>query len=89
MRHGKLLGVNEPFLHSAVGLVVREYGDFYPEDKGPGVYSTSSQAGRRTFYETLEQGMKILTDLMNQPCQWHFGSADAFKLYDTYGFPLI
>ena len=30
VRHGKLLGVNEPFLHSAVDLVVREYGDFIP-----------------------------------------------------------
>ncbi|MBT9167152.1 MAG: Alanine--tRNA ligase [Syntrophomonadaceae bacterium] len=90
VRHGKILGKGEPFLYKAVDLVVNEYGAFYPELlKISKHISKVVRIEEERFHETLEQGMKILNDLM---CS--IGSRGvlpgelAFKLYDTYGFPL-
>ncbi|MBT9140104.1 MAG: Alanine--tRNA ligase [Dehalococcoidia bacterium] len=90
VRHGKILGKGEPFLYKAVDLVVNEYGAFYPELlEGRQHISKVVRIEEERFHETLEQGMKILNDLM---CS--IGSRGvlpgelAFKLYDTYGFPL-
>jgi alanyl-tRNA synthetase len=90
VRHGKILGKGEPFLYKAVELVVNEYGEFYPELlEGRQHISKVVRIEEERFHETLEQGMKILNDLM-----WKIGSRGvlpgelAFKLYDTYGFPL-
>lgn len=90
VRHGKILGRGEPFLHKAVELVVNEYGTFYPElTEGRRHIENVIRLEEERFHETLEQGMKILNDLM-----WKIGSRGvfpgdmAFKLYDTYGFPL-
>ncbi|HZK24675.1 MAG TPA: alanine--tRNA ligase [Oscillospiraceae bacterium] len=90
VRHGKLLGVNEPFLYRAVDLVVREYGDFYPElSQGQEYIKQVVQQEEDRFHETLEQGMKILTELTNQlGTKGTLAGAEAFKLYDTYGFPI-
>lgn len=90
IRHGKILGVSEPFLHKAVNIVVREYGDFYPElVKGHAYIEKVIRLEEERFHETLEQGMKILSELM-----WKTGKRgvlpgeEAFRLYDTYGFPI-
>ncbi len=90
VRHGKILGKGEPFLYKAVDLVVNEYGAFYPELlEGRQHICKVVRIEEERFHETLEQGMKILNDLM---CS--IGSRGvlpgelAFKLYDTYGFPL-
>lgn len=90
VRHGKILGANEPFLYKAVALVVREYGEFYPElEQGRDYIEKVVRLEEERFHETLEQGMKILNDLMfNLGARAVFPGDVAFKLYDTYGFPI-
>jgi alanyl-tRNA synthetase len=90
VRHGKLLGMGEPFLYKAVDVVVRQMGDFYPElTTGQEYIEKVIRTEEERFYETLEQGMKILNERM-----WKVGKKgvfpgdEAFKLYDTFGFPL-
>ena len=90
VRHGKLLGVGEPFLYKAVDTVVREYGDFYPElVKGHDYIKKVVRLEEERFHETLEQGMKILNEQMFKIGKRGIFPGDAaFKLYDTYGFPV-
>ncbi|EEG76152.1 alanine--tRNA ligase [Dethiobacter alkaliphilus] len=90
VRHGKILGVGEPFLHNAVNLVVDEYGEFYPElAKGREYIQKVVRLEEERFHETLEQGMKILDELMHKAGPRGVLPGDAaFKLYDTYGFPI-
>ncbi|MCR3921853.1 MAG: alanine--tRNA ligase [Firmicutes bacterium] len=90
VRHGQILGVTEPFLHKAVTLVVSEYGSFYSElVQGHEYIEKVVRLEEERFYETLEQGMKILTELMNNTGTKGILSGEAaFKLYDTYGFPI-
>jgi len=90
VRHGKLLGQNQPFLHQAVEIVAARYGDTYPELPGNlGQIISVVRREEERFHETLEQGTKMLSDLI-----WQTGSRGvlpgeaAFKLYDTYGFPV-
>jgi alanyl-tRNA synthetase len=90
VRHGKILSVGEPFIYKAVDLVVDEYGEFYPElAKGREYIQKVVRLEEERFHETLEQGMKILNELMwkAEPRGVLPGDA-AFKLYDTYGFPI-
>jgi alanyl-tRNA synthetase len=90
VRHGKILGVGEPFLHKAVGIVADEYGSFYPElTKGREYIEKVVRLEEERFHETLEQGMKILNDLMFKTGARGILPGDAaFKLYDTFGFPV-
>ncbi|MDW7650704.1 MAG: alanine--tRNA ligase [Bacillota bacterium] len=90
VRHGKILGVGEPFLYKAVDLVVDEYGEFYPElAKGREYIGKVVRLEEERFHETLEQGIKILNELMWKTGQRGVFPGDAaFKLYDTYGFPI-
>jgi alanyl-tRNA synthetase len=90
VRHGKILGVGEPFLHKAVAIVENEYGSFYSElTKDREYIEKVVRLEEERFHETLEQGMKILNELM-----FSIGNRGvipgeaAFKLYDTYGFPI-
>jgi alanyl-tRNA synthetase len=82
--------MGEPFLYKAVDVVVRQMGDFYPElTTGQEYIEKVIRTEEERFYETLEQGMKILNERM-----WKVGKKgvfpgdEAFKLYDTFGFPL-
>jgi len=91
-RHGKLLGVSKPFLYKIVDTVVEENKTAYPElvDRRAfivRVFKTEEE----TFARTIDGGMKIFTEML----QVHrdaggtvFSGDDAFKLYDTYGFPI-
>ncbi|HHU30189.1 MAG TPA: alanine--tRNA ligase [Firmicutes bacterium] len=90
VRHGKLLGVDEPFLYSAVKIVAAEYGDFYNElVKRQDYIEEVVRLEEERFHETLEQGMKILNELMSAAgSKGILSGRDAFKLYDTYGFPI-
>ena len=91
-RHGKLLGVNEPFLYKVVDTVVHENEGQYPDLKEKQSYITKViRTEEENFARTIDGGMKIFTELLNahkEKGETVFSGADAFKLYDTYGFPI-
>ncbi len=91
-RHGKLLGVNHPFLYEVVETVVREneghYG-YLRERKDYIVKVIRSE--EENFARTIDGGMKIFAEMLaghKERGEKSFSGADAFKLYDTYGFPI-
>ena len=88
IRHGYKLGKKTPFFHKIVPDLVRVMGDAYPslkknEDK---IIQTLKQEEER-FFETLEIGMEILEQALRDGAKVLPGEL-AFKLHDTYGFPL-
>jgi alanyl-tRNA synthetase len=91
-RFGRLLGIQDLFLYKVGGAVVRQMGKAYPElvERMDHVLSVIHSEERR-FSETLALGTEMLNRLMEE-AKANGGSlipgADAFKLYDTYGFPL-
>ena len=91
-RHGKLLGVNDPFLFKVVETVIEENEGHYPELREKADYITRViKTEEENFAKTIDAGMKIYTELMAQhkeKGETVFSGADAFKLYDTYGFPI-
>ena len=91
-RHGKLLGVNEPFLYKVVDTVIHENECQYPELREKQSYITKVvKTEEENFAKTIDAGMKIFADLLAEhkaKGETVFSGADAFKLYDTYGFPV-
>ena len=91
-RHGKLLGVNEPFLYKVVETVITENECQYPELREKQAYITRVvKTEEENFAKTIDAGMKIFADLLAEhkaKGEATFSGADAFKLYDTYGFPI-
>ena len=91
-RHGKLLGVNEPFLYQVVDMVVHENECQYPELREKQAYITRViRNEEENFAKTIDAGMHIFSDLLAEhqaKGERVFSGADAFKLYDTYGFPI-
>jgi alanyl-tRNA synthetase len=88
MRHGYKLGQHQPFFYKLVDDVAAEMGDAYPDLRASRsrVTATLKQEEER-FAETLETGMAILEDALKADPR-HLDGAIAFKLYDTYGFPV-
>ena len=91
-RHGKLLGVNRPFLYEVVDTVVHENEGHYPELRERQAYITKViRVEEENFSKTIDGGMKIFDQLLaehKEKGETTFSGADAFKLYDTYGFPI-
>ena len=91
-RHGKLLGVNEPFLYKVIDMVVHENECQYPELRDKQDYITRVvRTEEENFAKTIDAGMKIFAELLDEhkaKNETVFSGADAFKLYDTYGFPI-
>ena len=91
-RHGKLLGVNEPFLYQVVDMVVHENECQYPELREKQAYITRViRNEEENFAKTIDAGMHIFSDLLAEhqaKGERVFSGADAFKPYDTYGFPI-
>ena len=91
-RHGKLLGVNRPFLYEVVDTVVHENEGHYPELRERQAYITKViRVEEENFAKTIDGGMKIFDQLLaehKEKGETTFSGADAFKLYDTYGFPI-
>ncbi len=91
-RHGKLLGVNEPFLYQVCDTVVSENEGHYPELRERQGYITKViRTEEENFARTIDGGMKIYDEMLSgHKAQGEsvFSGADAFKLYDTYGFPI-
>ena len=91
-RHGKLLGVNNPFLYEVVDTVIHENECQYPELREKQAYITRVvKTEEENFARTIDAGMKIFSELLaahKEKGETVFSGADAFKLYDTYGFPV-
>ena len=91
-RHGKLLGVNEPFLYEVCDTVIHENEGHYPELRERQDYITKViRTEEENFARTIDGGLKIFNDMLEghkAGGETVFSGADAFKLYDTYGFPI-
>jgi alanyl-tRNA synthetase len=91
-RHGKLLGVDHPFLYEVVDTVIHENECAYPELRSKQSYITKViRTEEENFAKTIDGGMKIYADLLDaskEKGETIFSGADAFKLYDTFGFPI-
>ncbi len=86
-RHGKLLGIDKPFLQDLCDVVICENKAGYPElvEKESLIKKVISYE-EAAFSKTIDQGLSILEALIKEGGV--LSGADAFKLYDTYGFPL-
>lgn len=91
-RHGKLLGVDHPFLYEVVDTVIHENECHYPELREKQGYITKViQVEEENFSKTIDAGMKIYEEMLaehKKKGDTVFSGDDAFKLYDTYGFPI-
>lgn len=102
LRHGKMLGLELPFLYNIVDTVVDAYKEAYPElDVNRQKIKDVIKKEEEKFKQTLDRGQKLLDELISNPSvnsrmpeknndkeQVIISGDDAFKLYDTYGFPL-
>ncbi|WP_182334740.1 alanine--tRNA ligase [Stenotrophomonas acidaminiphila] len=89
LRHGWMLGVRQPFFHKLVPTLVEQMGEAYPEL--PAATTTVHKAllaEEERFAETLDAGMKIFDDVAAKVDDGVIPGGDAFRLYDTYGFPV-
>ena len=91
-RHGKLLGVNDPFLYKIVDTVVHENECAYPDLREKQSYITRViRTEEENFCKTIDGGMRIYQEMLQshkEKRETVFSGADAFKLYDTFGFPV-
>ena len=91
-RHGKLLGVDKPFLFQVVETVIHENEGHYGYLRDRADYITRVvRTEEENFARTIDGGMKIFAELLAEhkaKGETVFSGADAFKLYDTYGFPI-
>ena len=88
LRHGWMLGVRGDFFWKMVAPLVAEMGDAYPDiAKKQSFVEQALKTEEDRFGETLEHGMRLFDDIASKAGQVIPG-ADAFRLYDTYGFPV-
>ncbi len=88
LRHGWMLGVRQPFFHRLIGTLDGLMGDAYPVlREHRATVERALKAEEERFAETLDAGMRIFEDVAARSGDTIPG-ADAFRLYDTYGFPL-
>ncbi len=90
MRHAHLLGARDPLMHRLVPSLVAQMGQAYPElSRAQSLIEETLRLEETRFKQTLDRGLKLLDDeLANLPEEANLPGAAAFKLYDTYGFPL-
>ena len=90
MRHAHQLGAKEPVMHRLVPALVRQMGAAYPElSRGQAMIEETLRLEEARFRQTLERGLHLLGDELSRlPEGAALPGAAAFKLYDTYGFPL-
>ena len=89
LRHGWMLGVREPFFHKLVATLDALMGEAYPVLRdGRATAERALKAEEERFAETLDSGMKIFEDVAGRVGDKVIPGVDAFRLYDTYGFPL-
>ncbi|MEZ5779630.1 MAG: alanine--tRNA ligase [Paracoccaceae bacterium] len=90
MRHAHLLGAEEPLMHRLVPALVRQMGGAYPElQRAQALIEETLKLEETRFKQTLERGLRLLDDELAKLGEGEpLPGAAAFKLYDTYGFPL-
>ena len=89
MRHGRKLGINEPFLHEITPVIFDEMGGVYPELLA--AKEAILEIGRREeqrFGETLTTGLQMLDEALTEAGDGPLPGKELFKLYDTFGFPI-
>ena len=87
LRHGKILGMDLPFLYKLVDVVIENYGKAYPDlvKNREKIIDTIKKEEER-FAKTLDRGYKLLDEFITN--KKDIDGESAFKLYDTFGFPL-
>ena len=90
MRHAELLGAKEPLMYKLLPALIREMGQAYPDlVRGESLISETLHQEETRFRKTLERGLKLLDEeSAGLQSGDEFDGGIAFKLYDTYGFPL-
>ncbi len=88
-RHGRLLGIDRPFLAEVCETVIKENENAYPglREKQDYIIKVISME-ENSFYKTIDSGLELLNDMMKKTEGNVLSGADAFKLQDTYGFPI-
>ncbi len=87
LRHGKILGMDLPFLYKLVDVVVEHYGEAYPDlVKNKAKIIDIIKKEEERFNKTLDRGYKLLDEFISN--KKDIDGESAFKLYDTFGFPL-
>ena len=88
LRHGWMLGTKELFFHRMVKPLVAEMGLAYPElARREATVEATLKAEEERFAETLDQGMRVFEEIVARS-RGSIPGEDAFRLYDTYGFPV-
>ncbi|MDH7789689.1 alanine--tRNA ligase [Ochrobactrum sp. AN78] len=90
MRHAQLLGAKEPLMWRLLPALIREMGQAYPElIRAEALISETLKLEETRFRKTLERGLGLLSDASESLVEGdRLDGETAFKLYDTYGFPL-
>src|SRR5574344_979118 len=91
LRHGKMLGLELPFLYKIVDTVIASYKEAYPElEENTEKIKSVIKKEEDKFRQTLDRGQKLLDEVIDEATQKDktINGENAFKLYDTYGFPL-
>lgn len=90
MRHAHMLGTQDPLMYRLVPALVRQMGTAYPElNRAQALIAETLHSEETRFRQTLDRGLRLLDDeLAKLPEGTDLPGASAFKLYDTYGFPL-
>lgn len=88
-RHGRLLGYKEPFLYKVCDTVIKENLTAYPELKEKQEFITKViRVEEESFEKTIDQGFRMLQDIIDKGDIDTLSGEDAFKLNDTFGFPI-
>jgi len=88
VRSGKKLGIEESFMYKLVSTVIETMEEFYPYLREKQVViETKILEEEKLFFATLNDGERILKEMLTRTTDGKLSGADAFKLYDTYGFP--
>ncbi len=88
-RHGRLLGINKPFLTDVCKTVIQENESAYPVLREKEDYIINViRMEENAFYKTIDSGLELLNDMIKKTEGNVLSGADAFKLQDTYGFPI-
>ncbi|NNF72240.1 MAG: alanine--tRNA ligase [Rhodobacteraceae bacterium] len=90
MRHAHLLGAQDPLMHRLVPALVQQMGQAYPElGRAQPMIEETLKLEETRFRQTLDRGLHLLDDALDKlPEGADLPGAEAFRLYDTYGFPL-